>query len=104
MHPPHTSQSAFQPPLARFYGEVRRLSMAIAEPLSAEDQQVQSMPDASPVKWHLAHTTWFFEKMVLMRDPHYEPFDARYDAIFNSYYLGLGTPFTRANRGLLTRP
>jgi ergothioneine biosynthesis protein EgtB len=62
------------------------------------------MSDASPTKWHLAHTTWFFERMILARDPNYEPFDARYDAIFNSYYLGIGTPFTRANRGLLTRP
>ncbi len=106
MQPPQTSQfaPAFQPQLARFYGDVRRLSVAIAEPLSAEDQQIQSMPDASPIKWHLAHTTWFFEKMVLSRDPNYEVFDARYDLIFNSYYLGLGTPFTRANRGLLTRP
>jgi ergothioneine biosynthesis protein EgtB len=96
--------AAFQPQLARFYNEVRRLSLAITEPLSAEDQCVQSMPDASPAKWHLAHTTWFFERMVLARDANYEPFDARYDAIFNSYYLGLGTPFTRGNRGLLTRP
>src|SRR3569832_1572252 len=106
MHSPQTSQfaPAFQPQLARFYRDVRRLSLAIAEPLSAEDQTVQSMPDASPIKWHLAHTTWFFEKMVLSCDANYEPFDAHYDAIFNSYYLGLGTPFTRANRGLLTRP
>ena len=106
MQPPQTSQfaPAFQPQLARFYSDVRRLSVAIAEPLSAEDQQIQSMPDASPTKWHLAHTNWFFEKMVLSRDPNYEVFDARYDAIFNSYYLGLGTPFTRADRGLLTRP
>ncbi len=106
MQHPQSSQAApaFEPQLARFYKEVRHLSMAIAESLSAEDQQIQSMPDASPTKWHLAHTTWFFETMVLARDPRYEPFDARYDAIFNSYYLGLGTPFTRANRGLLTRP
>jgi len=106
MQPPQTSQfaPAFQPQLARFYRDVRSLSVAIAEPLSPEDQQIQSMPDASPMKWHLAHTTWFFEKMVLSRDPNYEVFDARYDGIFNSYYLGLGTPFTRANRGLLTRP
>jgi ergothioneine biosynthesis protein EgtB len=62
------------------------------------------MPDASPTKWHLAHTTWFFERLVLANVPGYEAFDSRYDAIFNSYYLGLGTPFTRANRGLLTRP
>ena len=90
--------------LPQRYRDVRALSMAIAAPLSAEDQNVQSMPDASPIKWHLAHTTWFFEKMILSREAAYEPFDARFDAIFNSYYLGLGTPFTRANRGLLTRP
>jgi ergothioneine biosynthesis protein EgtB len=93
-----------QPQLSQFYSNVRTLSAAIADPLSAEDQCVQPMPDASPTKWHLAHTTWFFERMILARDPNYEPFDARYDAIFNSYYLGIGTPFTRANRGLLTRP
>ena len=106
MQHPQSSQAAtsFEPQLARFYKEIRHLSTAIAGTLSAEDQQIQSMPDASPTKWHLAHTTWFFEKMVLARDSNYEPFDDRYDAIFNSYYLGLGTPFTRANRGLLTRP
>ncbi|MGN6515387.1 MAG: ergothioneine biosynthesis protein EgtB [Rhizomicrobium sp.] len=99
---PHVVEAV--PQSVRRFRAVRALSMAIAEPLSAEDQSVQSMPDTSPVKWHLAHTTWFFERMVLAREPGYEPFDARYDAIFNSYYLGLGTPFTRANRGLLTRP
>ncbi|HTT97835.1 MAG TPA: ergothioneine biosynthesis protein EgtB [Rhizomicrobium sp.] len=93
-----------QPQLSQFYSIVRTLSAEIAEPLSAEDQCVQPMPDASPTKWHLAHTTWFFERMILARDPNYEPFDIRFDAIFNSYYLGIGTPFTRANRGLLTRP
>ncbi len=62
------------------------------------------MPDASPAKWHLAHTTWFFERMVLTARAGYEVFDPRYDALFNSYYLGLGTPFARARRGLLTRP
>ena len=92
------------PSLSARYHDVRALSMAIAAPLSAEDQNVQSMPDASPIKWHLAHTTWFFEKMILSREAGYEPFDARFDTIFNSYYLGLGVPFTRANRGLLTRP
>lgn len=93
-----------QPKLSEFYRDVRALSAAIAEPLSAEDQCVQPMPDASPTKWHLAHTTWFFERMILARDASYEPFDDRYDAIFNSYYLGIGTPFVRADRGLLTRP
>jgi ergothioneine biosynthesis protein EgtB len=90
--------------LPRLYRETRGLSAKIATPLSAEDRCVQSMPDASPTKWHLAHTTWFFERMLLADLPGYEVFDPRYDAIFNSYYLGLGTPFTRANRGLLTRP
>jgi ergothioneine biosynthesis protein EgtB len=106
MQPSQISQTAATIPsrLSQFYGDVRTMSAAIAEPLSAEDQCVQPMADASPTKWHLAHTTWFFERMILQRDPNYEPFDAQYDAIFNSYYLGLGTPFTRANRGLLTRP
>jgi ergothioneine biosynthesis protein EgtB len=99
-----TRVAPVQPQLSQFFRDVRALSTAIAEPLSAEDQCVQSMPDASPTKWHLAHTTWFFERMVLAQNPNYEPFDARYDAIFNSYYLSIGTPFTRANRGLLTRP
>ncbi len=90
-------------PRARF-ASVRALSEALVRPLSAEDQCVQSMPDASPAKWHLAHTTWFFERMVLRANADYRPFDADYDALFNSYYLGLGTPFTRAERGLLTRP
>jgi ergothioneine biosynthesis protein EgtB len=89
---------------SRFFRETRALSVKISQPLSAEDQCVQSMPDASPMKWHLAHTTWFFERMLLADEPGYEQFNPRYDEIFNSYYLGLGTPFTRANRGLLTRP
>jgi ergothioneine biosynthesis protein EgtB len=90
--------------LRRRYAAVRALTEALALPLSAEDQCVQSMPDASPTKWHLAHTTWFFERMILAGRRGYRPFDARYDALFNSYYLGLGTPMTRAERGLLTRP
>jgi len=86
------------------YTAVRALSEALAAPLSPEDQCVQSMPDASPIKWHLAHTTWFFERMILAGRPGYRVFDERYDALFNSYYLGLGAPFARARRGLLTRP
>jgi ergothioneine biosynthesis protein EgtB len=91
--------------LQRAYDEVRRHSMALAEPLSAEDQGVQSMPDASPTKWHLAHTTWFFETIVC--EPHlpeYRPFDARYAYLFNSYYEALGPRHARPQRGLLTRP
>ncbi len=90
--------------LERRYGTVRALTEALALPLTAEDQAVQSMPDASPTKWHLAHTTWFFERMILVGRPGYRVFDERYDALFNSYYLGIGTPYTRAERGLLSRP
>jgi ergothioneine biosynthesis protein EgtB len=91
--------------LANRVADVRRQSLALAEPLSPEDQCVQSMPDASPTKWHLAHTTWFFETLVLM--PHvrgYRPFDAHYAHLFNSYYESLGSRHPRTQRGLLTRP
>jgi ergothioneine biosynthesis protein EgtB len=73
--------------------------------LSAEDQCVQSMPDASPAKWHLAHTSWFFEAVVLgPHAPGYEPFDPRFFHLFNSYYESLGPRHPRPQRGLLTRP
>ncbi len=84
---------------------VRERTRALAAPLSAEDQCVQAMPDASPTKWHLAHTTWFFEAMVLgPLAPRYRPFDARYARLFNSYYEVLGPRHPRPQRGLLTRP
>jgi ergothioneine biosynthesis protein EgtB len=101
---PVAAPNAHLSALASRYFDIRALSEALVRPLSDEDQCVQSMPDASPTKWHLAHTTWFFENFVLRRRKDYRPFDARYDDIFNSYYLGLGTPFARAERGLLTRP
>ncbi|MGV3493723.1 MAG: ergothioneine biosynthesis protein EgtB [Ramlibacter sp.] len=91
--------------LARRLAGVRQHSLALASPLSAEDQCVQSMPDASPTKWHLAHTTWFFEAVVLAahaRD--YRPFDPRWLHLFNSYYESLGTRHPRPQRGMLTRP
>ncbi|MBN3726594.1 ergothioneine biosynthesis protein EgtB [Burkholderia sp. Ac-20379] len=85
--------------------EVRRASLALAAPLSAEDQVLQSMPDASPTKWHLAHTTWFFETVILERRlPGYAPFDARYAFLFNSYYEALGPRHARPQRGMLSRP
>ena len=76
-----------------------------AAPLSAEDQAVQSMPDASPTKWHRAHTTWFFEQFLLL--PHlagYRVFDERFAYLFNSYYVAAGPRHARPKRGLLTRP
>lgn len=93
------------PELQRAYDDVRRHSLVLAEPLSAEDQGVQSMPDASPTKWHLAHTTWFFETIVLKPHlPGYRPFDEHYAYLFNSYYEALGPRHARPQRGLLTRP
>jgi ergothioneine biosynthesis protein EgtB len=90
---------------AQRYGDVRAHSLALAAPLSPEDQCVQSMPDASPVKWHLAHTTWFFEAVVLVPHlPGYEPYDRRFFHLFNSYYESLGPRHPRPQRGLLTRP
>jgi ergothioneine biosynthesis protein EgtB len=85
--------------------ETRRLSSDLAAPLSDEDQVVQAMDDASPTKWHLAHTTWFFEAFLLKRFlPSYRVFDERFEYCFNSYYESVGARQPRAKRGLLTRP
>lgn len=91
-------------PLAQTYAAVRAHSEFLAAPLSAEDCVIQSMPDASPVKWHLAHTTWFFETVILSQRPGYRPFDPRFAYLFNSYYEALGPRHPRPRRGLLTRP
>jgi ergothioneine biosynthesis protein EgtB len=87
------------------YVRTREHTLALAAPLSPEDQCVQAMPDTSPTKWHLAHTSWFFEAVIL-RDhaPGYEPFDPRFFQLFNSYYESLGPRHPRPQRGLLTRP
>src|SRR5687768_2633611 len=84
---------------------VRTLSVAIAAPLSDADATIQPMPDASPAKWHLAHTTWFFETFVL-RDhvENYRPFDDRWAFLFNSYYEAEGDRHARPRRGMLSRP
>ena len=92
------------PPLAQNYAAVRAHSLVLAEDLSAEDCAIQSMPDASPVKWHLAHTSWFFETVILARRPGYQALDPRYAFLFNSYYEALGPRHARPRRGLLTRP
>lgn len=82
---------------------VRDRTLALSAPLSPEDAQVQSMPDASPTKWHLAHTTWFFETFVLLPQGH-APFDPAYGFLFNSYYDAAGPRVQRAQRGAMSRP
>ena len=98
---PGASRSA----LAERFAAVRARTLALAEPLSPEDQCVQSMPDASPTKWHLAHTSWFFEAVVLgPHAPDYQAFEPRWHQLFNSYYETLGPRHPRPQRGMLTRP
>jgi hypothetical protein len=101
----HPFQSALAlTDLERFYREVRRTSEALGEPLSDADVSVQSMPDASPAKWHLAHTTGFFEVMVLSRYVKgYEPFDEKFTFLFNSYSETLGARQPRPRRATITR-
>lgn len=87
------------------YQDVRAQTARTCEPLKTEDYIVQSMADVSPVRWHLAHTTWFFEQFVLSAEtPDYCVFDPAYAALFNSYYNSIGEQFPRPQRGLLTRP
>jgi ergothioneine biosynthesis protein EgtB len=91
--------------LAKRYAQTRAFSERLCEPLAVEDFVVQSMPDASPTRWHLAHTTWFFETFVLARwQADYRPFHPHYQVLFNSYYNRVGEQFPRLQRGLLTRP
>ncbi|MAK73005.1 ergothioneine biosynthesis protein EgtB [Halopseudomonas aestusnigri] len=87
------------------YARVRAHSLELIRGLSPEDCQLQSMTDASPLKWHLAHTTWFFETFVLAALPEPPPLvDPAYKVLFNSYYVGIGERHLRAERGLLSRP
>ncbi len=89
---------------ARF-DAVREATEALVSPLSPEDQNLQSMPEVSPAKWHRAHTTWFFETFVLERfDPGYRAFDPAFAELFNSYYNGVGRQYPRPERALLSRP
>ena len=103
--PGHGDQRVVRGLLADRFHAVRRASEDLAGPLSAEDQAAQSMPDCSPTKWHLAHTTWFFETFVLAPHvPGYTQFDPAFGYLFNSYYEAAGPRHPRPARGLLTRP
>ena len=105
--PDQSRQNFWQDPteLLHYFRAVRAKSCDLAAPLSDADATVQSMPDASPTKWHLAHASWFFEQLVL--EPHapdYRAFDPSYAFLFNSYYEALGSRQPRPLRGLITRP
>src|SRR5919109_3967490 len=104
LHPAQPVDAEGNATAARF-AEVRGTSLALAESLSEADQTVQSMPDASPTKWHLAHTTWFFETFVLVpHRPGYQVHDQCFAYLFNSYYEQAGPRHPRPQRGMLTRP
>jgi ergothioneine biosynthesis protein EgtB len=106
MNAPLNQSSLINPDwLLSSFESVRRHTMRLVAPLSAEDCCVQSMPDASPVKWHLAHTTWFFETFVLERyEANFTPYHPAFRFLFNSYYNGVGDRHARCQRGLITRP
>ena len=87
------------------FAAIRRETEALAANLTPEDQAIQSMPDVSPTKWHLAHTSWFFETFLLQPfDPAYRAFDPAFAYLFNSYYEAVGPRHPRPERGLLSRP
>jgi len=90
--------------LAARFAHTRAMTVALTESLTAEDMQVQSMPDVSPTKWHLGHTTWFFETFVLEGQIGWRTVDETYRVLFNSYYQQTGARHPRPQRGLLTRP
>lgn len=99
------TDASVRPTILSAYRGVRDFSATLARPLSPEDMTVQSMADASPTKWHLAHTTWFFETFILKALVRgYSVFDPAFEFLFNSYYNGIGPQFSRPDRGILSRP
>ncbi len=98
------SQDSDTEAVLRLFHAVRGRSVALVAPLSDADASVQSMPDASPAKWHLAHTSWFFETFVLAGIGDYQPFDEDFGFLFNSYYEAMGPRLARHRRGMITRP
>ena len=91
--------------LGRRFRAIRNVTLRLCDTLSPEDCAAQSMPDASPAKWHLAHTSWFFETFVCKPEiADYRPFHPRFEYLFNSYYNAVGEQYSRPDRGLLTRP
>ncbi len=101
----HDARETNRAALRRRFQQIRRDSEALAAPLTPEDQSIQSMPDVSPTKWHLAHTTWFFETFILGRfDASYRVFDPAFHYLFNSYYEAEGPRHPRPQRGMLSRP
>lgn len=104
-HPSLKQSQAGPATLPERFSSVRARSAELCAPLATEDYVVQSMPDVSPAKWHLAHTSWFFETFILKPyRPGYEAFHPRYDYLFNSYYVQVGARHCRPRRGLLSRP
>src|SRR5712692_4188829 len=99
-----TLDAADRNELMHWYECTRKLTCELCAPLEIEDYVVQPVADVSPPKWHLGHTTWFFERMVLSEMPGYEPLHPQYNLIFNSYYNALGPRWARSMRGALSRP
>lgn len=102
MHPSSRVQRAplQLPDLTARFSQIRRQTEVLAAPLSAEDCQLQSMPDASPTKWHLAHLTCFFETFILEKyERSFKPFDASFRVLFNSYYTGIWRPVSTPQAG-----
>ncbi len=102
---PIASETIDKKELIENYKKVRNFTQRLCESLKTEDYVIQSMPDVSPTKWHLAHTSWFFEAFILSKvDAHYKSINPAYNYLFNSYYVQIGNRYTRAKRGLLSRP